>query len=239
MKELEVEVRVRNNRLKQRRRALGLSQKELAAAAGMPPTSYNCLENMRWSPFCKNGKYREGAWKLSIFFGVPLEELFPRVVERFPESRAIRKVDAENLAPLLGWDVEEPPRLPDEIAETRELSGKALELVDELPERERIVIRRQFGLGCQAQTLEEIADYIGVSRERVRQLKNRGLGRLYRGMYEMDQTAVPTPEEVENIVCETCGHLKPSSNRFCLLREMPMPPEHHCGRWSRRYLLSR
>lgn len=52
-------------------------------------------------------------------------------------------------------------------------------VLDSLEERERRIIRLYFGLdGMEALTLEQIGAMIGVTRERVRQIKERALGRL-------------------------------------------------------------
>ena len=52
-------------------------------------------------------------------------------------------------------------------------------LVDDLPERERTVIRLRFGLGGEeALTLEVVGRRLGLSRERVRQIEVAGLKRL-------------------------------------------------------------
>ncbi|NMB72690.1 MAG: RNA polymerase sigma factor RpoD/SigA [Bacteroidales bacterium] len=47
-----------------------------------------------------------------------------------------------------------------------------------LTERERDIIRYFFGLGCPEMTLEEIADLFGLTRERVRQIKEKAIRRL-------------------------------------------------------------
>jgi len=47
-----------------------------------------------------------------------------------------------------------------------------------LTERERDIIRYFFGLGCPEMTLEEIADRFGLTRERVRQIKEKAIRRL-------------------------------------------------------------
>lgn len=62
----------------------------------------------------------------------------------------------------------------------REALRGALEAgLSDLPEREREVVRRYFGLRDQgADSLDEISRGMGVSRERVRQLRDRGLARL-------------------------------------------------------------
>jgi RNA polymerase sigma factor (sigma-70 family) len=49
----------------------------------------------------------------------------------------------------------------------------------QLPERERMILSRRFGLGHDgAETLEEVGACLAVSRERVRQLESRALKRL-------------------------------------------------------------
>ena len=47
-----------------------------------------------------------------------------------------------------------------------------------LQERERDIIRMFFGIGCQEMTLEEIGDKFGLTRERVRQIKEKAIRRL-------------------------------------------------------------
>ncbi|MBR3527747.1 MAG: sigma-70 family RNA polymerase sigma factor [Bacteroidales bacterium] len=47
-----------------------------------------------------------------------------------------------------------------------------------LTERERDVVRYFFGIGCQEMTLEEIGEHFGLTRERVRQIKEKAIRRL-------------------------------------------------------------
>jgi len=47
-----------------------------------------------------------------------------------------------------------------------------------LTERERDIIRLFFGIGCQDMTLEEIREQFGLTRERVRQIKEKAIRRL-------------------------------------------------------------
>jgi len=61
------------------------------------------------------------------------------------------------------------------LRERADLAG----LLDDLPERERTVIRLRFGLGGEeALTLETIGKRLGLSRERVRQIEVAGLNKL-------------------------------------------------------------
>jgi RNA polymerase primary sigma factor len=50
-----------------------------------------------------------------------------------------------------------------------------------LSERERYVLQLRFGLAGGAYTLEEVADQLGISRQRVRQLEQRALHKLRSG----------------------------------------------------------
>lgn len=61
---------------------------------------------------------------------------------------------------------------------TEELDPALLKAIDDLPEMHCDIIRRFFGLGCQRQTLQHIAQIRMLSRERIRQLKNEALDML-------------------------------------------------------------
>lgn len=50
-----------------------------------------------------------------------------------------------------------------------------------LTERECDIIKMFFGIGCQEMTLEEIGDKFGLTRERVRQIKEKAIRRLRQG----------------------------------------------------------
>lgn len=47
-----------------------------------------------------------------------------------------------------------------------------------LTERERDIVKYFFGIGTQEMTLEEIGEYFGLTRERVRQIKEKAIRRL-------------------------------------------------------------
>lgn len=47
-----------------------------------------------------------------------------------------------------------------------------------LPDRERTILTLSFGLGCQAMTLDEISEYLELTRERVRQLRMKAIRKL-------------------------------------------------------------
>jgi len=101
-----------------------------------------------------------------------------------PSDPPRRRVSFDEPAPGSAWALAEV--LADDkvvgiqVALEREGLRDALEasLMD-LPERERTILRSYFGLGLdRCRNLGEISREIGVTRERVRQLKERGLARL-------------------------------------------------------------
>ena len=47
-----------------------------------------------------------------------------------------------------------------------------------LEEREQIIIRECFGIGYQEKGLEEIGDQLGLTRERVRQIREKSITKL-------------------------------------------------------------
>ena len=47
-----------------------------------------------------------------------------------------------------------------------------------LTERERDIVKNFFGIGCQEMTLEEIGEKFNLTRERVRQIKEKAIRKL-------------------------------------------------------------
>jgi len=78
---------------------------------------------------------------------------------------------------------------PNELAARCMLRKRLEEMLSDLAERERSVLRLRFGLadGCQY-TLEEIASLLDCTRERVRQIENRALRKLRRPLYRQGFT---------------------------------------------------
>ena len=75
--------------------------------------------------------------------------------------------------------------LPDTSAPSadKELENESLRndiemVMSVLNEREREVLKLNFGIGCQAQSLEEIGENLDLTRERVRQLKMKAIHKL-------------------------------------------------------------
>lgn len=64
--------------------------------------------------------------------------------------------------------------------ETSSLSEDMVSAIDSLNERERAVIVRCFGIGCERLIMVEVGMELGLKRERVRQIRNKALRKLRR-----------------------------------------------------------
>lgn len=98
-------------------------------------------------------------------------------------SQAHLSLDAP-LAPgedsrLLDYLPDQYSPAPDDETYERALAATIEEALSTLKEREAKILRLYFGLdGQEPMTLEEIGSLLGITRERVRQIKERALGRL-------------------------------------------------------------
>ena len=110
--------------------------------------------------------------------------------------RNTRQVDMQSLneivgtaesdgAELLDFIADDDAETPDRAMIKVEDIDQLLELLDQLSERERQVLRLRFGLdGTPVQTLDQVGQLLSCTNERVRQIQNQALRRLYRMMTE-------------------------------------------------------
>ncbi len=124
----------------------------------------------------------------------PLDPALERKLKRAAAKvRRIIRVSQEPMSlerPIGGADGERESNLGDFIedesipgpvdAASRELLREQMEsLLHSLSERERRVLQLRFGLmGGRSQTLEEVAELFGVTRERIRQIETKALRKL-------------------------------------------------------------
>jgi RNA polymerase primary sigma factor len=68
---------------------------------------------------------------------------------------------------------------PEEMLADEQLQHRLADCLASLTEREAFILRLRFGLDCEhPHTLQEIADILGLSRERVRQLERQAFDKL-------------------------------------------------------------
>lgn len=94
--------------------------------------------------------------------------------------------------PLLDTIADENAKDPTEHIQADDLSGHLDEWLSKLNDKQREVVERRFGLhGYENSTLEQVANELGVTRERVRQIQMDALKRL-RGILEQEGFSIET-----------------------------------------------
>jgi len=92
--------------------------------------------------------------------------------------------DTNTFAELVQDDRAEDPY---ESPQEKTVTGMVEQLVDQLDEREQMILRFRFGLdGGAEKTLEEVGAKFGVTRERIRQIQNLALAKLRRMIQKME-----------------------------------------------------
>ena len=105
------------------------------------------------------------------------------VTETILSARPVSSLDGafedDDKRSLLNVLADSTQKAPDTDVMRDSARGQLEGVLESLDEREQKIIRLYFGLdGKEALTLEQIGSLIGVTRERVRQIKERALGRL-------------------------------------------------------------
>lgn len=70
------------------------------------------------------------------------------------------------------------PKPDESLSRNESLAIEIKRVLSQLEEREREVLQKSFGIGCDEMTLEEIAEEYNLTRERVRQIKEKAVRRL-------------------------------------------------------------
>lgn len=205
MKELEIEMRVRNNRLKERRLSLGLSQEDLCKKAGIPHSTYVRLENMNPNQKIIDTRYGKIKWVKSVliladFYDVEPIELFPANVINLAVTRMFRKIDSDDIPSLIPG---KPTHLLSDTLNPEEilLQKEKLETIDDIvkhkftPRMKDVWQKRCL----ENQTYEEICSELGVTRERIRQIEQRifRVVRSYVEKYDMKEQLIMHKRELQ------------------------------------------
>ena len=120
-----------------------------------------------------------GIEEIAQALDVPAEE----VLETMLSARSVRSLDEafeeDDERSLLNILADNNQATPDAHVLKESARNQLEEVLNSLDERELRIIRLYFGLdGSEALTLEQIGGLMGLTRERVRQLKERALGKL-------------------------------------------------------------
>lgn len=221
MKDLSLEMRLRNNRLRERRLSLGLTNRALADAADIDPGIYGALEGMKRSPMNK----KTGTWiapvlRLADYFKVAPGELFPAVVFDVVVPVTEVKLDGEDVGLLME---QMQGALLSETSPSEWWSDTGLDMaLKSLTPREADAVNRYFGLtGDDGSTLENIGQMWGVSRTRAQRILLKALRKLRHPSRANLITEGESPEiSTDDLIvrCKYCKQpitRKSLNDRFC------------------------
>ncbi|MFC4050189.1 RNA polymerase sigma factor RpoD/SigA [Actinomadura syzygii] len=107
-------------------------------------------------------------------------------VEKIVSLRRVAR-DVVSLDTVIGRDddtrvgdlIADPAAAGPDLVEFQQLAAEVRAMVDRLPPREAVILTLRYGLNDgRPHTLQDIADHIGLTRERVRQLEQQALAQL-------------------------------------------------------------
>lgn len=176
-REFRVEINIRNNRLKARRLALGLSAAALCRRLGLNNSVYGKYEACKGAPLTKRNGWNRYATTLAKFYRTTEEDLFPDVVLAVTKPDVVREIGAEEMAVFAA--APEPPQLPDAALMAAETASVVRNSLSGLTTKERDILRMRFGLdGGEEMTYVEIGQHFGVSSTRVAAIADVAMRKL-------------------------------------------------------------
>jgi len=192
-KDLRVLIKIKNNLIFKKAEELWgkeITQAEIARRSDMRDTAVGALVNFKLCPI-KKRKNGEMEWnflaiKIATALQTTPEDLFPEHLQEIRKNSYKLELEAAEILVLMDSEQKSPEmKLIEE--ETEEAAKYAIKkALRTLSSRERLIIRKRFGFDdeeifdpCkEGATLEEIAEDMDLSRERIRQLEQRALRKL-------------------------------------------------------------
>ena len=173
MNEYSVKVSVRNNLILQRMKQLGIpSQTELGNISGLGQRVVNHFVNMKRRPVDYwSGEWTDDAFTLSAALKVEPEDLWTEKQRGMALERNWREISMSEDAVMQLATGQGTEQIVQGVLDA-EAMGKAIQTLDE---REQKVITGRF---FEDKTLDDLADTLKISRERIRQIEARALRKL-------------------------------------------------------------
>ncbi len=117
--------------------------------------------------------------EVARLLGLPRKKL-PIIKKAIMINNLMPKTDqAEDGWTLNDMIMDDRARSPDEAMLENDNRTFVMDQLEQMDTRDATILKMRFGLdGCEAQTLKEIGERLGLTRERVRQIEAEALGRL-------------------------------------------------------------
>jgi RNA polymerase nonessential primary-like sigma factor len=120
---------------------------------------------------------------IASLVGRPVEEVQDILALSEHATSLDAPLDNDPQSSLMDMLPDEGDVSPDTYAEQHEMTVLVRDWLQKLPDKQRLVVMRRFGLdNDDPATLETLAEEMGVTRERVRQIQQEALVKLKRAM---------------------------------------------------------
>jgi RNA polymerase sigma factor (sigma-70 family) len=181
MKEYRVQVTVKNNLLLNAIEKAGYkSISDFCKSAELPNKSeVGNLINLKSSPVLKNGELSALAKKILDFLCALPEDLWTeeQLFMRLETNKGYMHLDKQQMDVLsYGERPQDTPELENAVMR-KELQAKVQEMIGTLRPIHQLVLKMRFGMNDhqEVHTLDQIADKLDVTRERVRQIEHAAM----------------------------------------------------------------
>ena len=146
----------------------------------VPVTRQNMMRDISRATQHLGGDHRDvTVGEIAEQLGVAEAEVLETMLKGRPEASLDRTFEEGDDRNLLSTLADESADVADDSVSERDCRAQIEGVLSTLDERERYIVRCYYGLdGEEPLTLEQIGRSMGLTRERVRQLKERALGRL-------------------------------------------------------------
>ena len=178
-----VVIKVRNGRFLAALRKAGYpSVWKFCKQHGLPQSVVNRYAQMTLSPIRGSGDFvgqpTAMAQQVADILGTNVEDLFPPRFMAVCLSR-IANTELPMTEGQIGMLLREPPRTPEDVLALDEAAAQISDAMILLPPKAERLLRLRLGMNLRdEQTLVEVGEQFGVTRERVRQMENRAIGKL-------------------------------------------------------------
>ncbi len=134
---------------------------------------------MRTLEMTPENERRSEASRVARLIDKPVEEVRKLLAYNERTASLDSPLDVDPDLSVADAIADEGSRAPDSYLEQKQIEERIGEWVVRLSDKQRLVIERRYGLnGHEAETLEVLAQDLGVTRERVRQIQLEALGQL-------------------------------------------------------------
>lgn len=179
-KDYEIRIAVKNARLLTKMREHGfVSASALSRACGVDQSRIGYFLNLTESPLRQDGMWRPAVMKICDTLRCAPQDIFPaqHLTTPLRKSKIAFQADGDELAALSGAAT---PRLldPQRMLEKAETVETLMKAFNELTTREQLILKARFGWDTEEQNYSWIADALGISGDRVKQLESRAIRKL-------------------------------------------------------------